>query len=145
MIMNLNIEVINSIPQMIYGIPSLEGEITIGNFKESFHMPLDCWAMNDYQRQWREGLERIKTHNQSCLVANVQGLPLTPYINWWILYKDKRENKLFVQNHILVEEIYTSQVGNKSFTIENCYNYIQPREIIDEEGNKISEWSIDLA
>lgn len=102
------------------------GQITIGTFKEKFVMPLDYWTLNDYKRQWQEGLERIRSHDNSCLVATVQDPNRFPLIDMWVIYKIK--DKLFIQNHMLCNDVYKEVIGDNVFTPENCYNFILPQE-----------------
>ncbi len=119
-----------------------EGQIQIENFKETFELPTNYWSLDDYIRQWREGLERIRTHDTSCLVAIVQNPCVQPLINWWVLYKEG--NKIFVQNELIVDEVYTELIGSNSFTPETCYRYIVPRTTVTKEGLRVSEWSTIL-
>jgi hypothetical protein len=64
-------------------------------------------------------------------------------VEWWILYKEG--NKLYIQNEMLFGEVYQKLVGDKIFNAQTCYNFIEPRKTYSEEGDKISEWSIDIA
>lgn len=56
-------------------------EIQIGDFKETFEMPLEYWTIYDYEKQWQEGIERIRTHDQSCLVYEIQDPAKAPWAN----------------------------------------------------------------
>ena len=105
-------------------------------------MPLIGWTIKDYEKQWAEGIERIKHENQSCLIATMQDIKDQPFISWWILYKEG--NKIFVQNQILLSQLYKEVVGNKPFNEKTCYQFISPRRTITEDGEKISEWFIDF-
>lgn len=62
-------------------------------------MPLNWWTIKEYEKQWKEGLERIKSHDKSCLVVSIYDPIQEPQVEWWILYKEG--NKIFVQNHRL--------------------------------------------
>jgi hypothetical protein len=98
---------------------------------------MNYWSIQDYERQWQEGLDRLKKHDTSCLVVFVYDPKIRPFIEWWVLYK--KEDKVYIRNQILVDEIYENQIGNKSFTVESCYDFIHPRK----EKRKVSEWIID--
>lgn len=128
-----NIEVMKKKPVVINGYKHYKGQITIGDFQESFYMPVDSWSIPEYKKQWKEGLERIKTHDSSCLVVNSIG-----YIEFWSLYREGE--KIFIHNNCLFER----PKGLPRFDINTCYLYVIPRETIDEDGNKISEWQVDL-
>jgi hypothetical protein len=61
---------------------------------------------------------------------------------WWLLYKI--DNKVYVQNQMLFDEIYENQIDKKKFNIETCYDFIPPRYIEeDPDGYAVSEWVID--
>jgi hypothetical protein len=114
-----------------------------GDFSETIALALNYWTIDDYKRQWETGLHRIKDHDTSCLVASVQNPKTTPpYINWWLMYKVG--NKVLIQNHLLVDDMYRERVGNKLFTPKTCYDFILPRVTISPEGDTYSEWEIDL-
>jgi len=66
---NLSIEFIEKRPKIIKKIPCLAGEITIGDFFEGFDSPLAWWSREDYEQQWKTGIERLKNHEKSCLVT----------------------------------------------------------------------------
>lgn len=142
--MNLFIEVKNQKPEIIHGVLAVLGKIYIGDFKETIYIPLDYWSLDDYKRQWKEGLERIKTHDTSCLVATIHDPGIRPYINWWLLYKVG--DKVYIQNKLYLSDIYKRQIGDKLFTIDNCYEFITPRRINKgkKEEDKVSEWVVTL-
>lgn len=141
---NFSIKVINRKPKRIQGLIACEGEIRIKDFKETFVMPLTAWSLEDYEKQWQEGINRIKAYDVSCLVATVQiAKKAIPLINWWVLYKEG--NIIYIQNELIVDTEYEATIGNNAFTPENCYQYIDPkRTTISEGGYKISEWSVRL-
>ncbi|MBS1987325.1 hypothetical protein JST99_05335 [Candidatus Dependentiae bacterium] len=119
------------------------GKITIGDFQETFRMQLEYWTVKDYEKQWQEGIERIKTHDQSCLVFQMQDPNRAPWANSWILYKDG--DIVHIQNTLLHGKRFSKMLKKESFTIQSCYSFITPRQTVDEEGGmKISEWDIPL-
>lgn len=120
-----------------------KGEIQIEKHKESFYIPVEWWTLEDYERQWKEGLERIKTRDTSCLVTAIYDPRKRPFIEWWLLYKEG--NIIYIQNQIVLEEIYSQLIGDKSFTSETCYNFIEPKEPkLQPDGYEISEWEVKL-
>lgn len=137
-----------------YGVLQAGGTISIGeDFSETIMLPLDFWSIRDYERQWREGLERIKTYDTSCLVASVYNPILsTPLINWWTLYKEGR--KVFIYNQLIAGETYPKWIGSKVFSPDNCYEFIKPRfyedpDFVDDEDDddgdyQVSEWVVEL-
>lgn len=141
---NFNIEVLSKKPEKINKKMAYRGQITIGDFQETFIMLLDNWSVDEYKQQWREGLERIRTHDSSCLVASFGGSQENPWIELWTLYKEN--NNIFIHNQYLFFEIFQERSkGLPPFDAKTCYLYIiSPRETVSEDGRKISEWTIDI-
>lgn len=124
-----------------------KGKIYIGDdFWETIVPALNDWKIEDYERQWKEGLERIKTHDTSCLVACVQHPKKTPpLINLWMLYKEN--GKIYIQNGLIFAENYERIIQDKPFNPNTCYDFIQlrfPEVDDDEEDDEISEWVVGL-
>jgi len=138
---DLQIRVVDLKRKKLRGISVCKGEIQIGTFKETFVMPLDSWSVKDYEQQWREGLERIKTHDTSCLVTAIQELKTEPYVDLWILYKDG--NMIYIQNHIFDASDYSGK-NLTDFNIQNCYSYLFPRRPFKYDGLNPQEWEVSL-
>lgn len=141
--MSFSIQIIDEKISSVYGMPCCVGEININSFKETFDMPLEWWTINDYKQQWHTGLARIKTHPFSCLVTEIQDPTKTPRVSFWPLYKEG--DKIFIQNHLLFGKQFVKQLQKMPFTLETCYQFVGPREILaDDNVTKISEWVVDL-
>jgi hypothetical protein len=147
-----NIKVITKKPKKIRGLNSYEGEITIGDFQDRFIMPITNWCLDDYKNQWKEGLERIKIHDASCLVVTAQNMDTYPIIFMWTLYKV--EDKVFFHEQLLNAEIalrINPSIPISNFNSTTCYEFILPRCIdqngqgVDRYGEKIFETSIPLS
>lgn len=142
---DLSIQVKDRKVVKIHGLSSCIGEIKIGEFKETFIMPLDWWTIKDYEKQWQEGIERIKICDESCLVTTVQNLEMSPHIDWWILYK--QDGKILIYNQMLIDETIDSlkhKIESLSqFTIQTCYSYIPPYKLLTK-NKKVSQWEITL-
>lgn len=139
---NLNIKLINKDIVKIWGLPSVEGEITLNDFHERFYASIDSWSTNDYLSQWSDGLKRLSKYKYSCLVTNVQMLKSKPLINIWPM--QIIDNKLYIQNHLIFGKTYSNKIGNRSFTPLNCYDFIKNWKINKITGSMASEWIIDL-
>lgn len=141
---NFSIHIYENTPEEFNGILTIEGEIIIKDHKETFIMPLDWWTINDYQKQWKEGIARIKTHDSSCLVATIQDLNIRPWVEMWVLYKEG--TKIFIQNHLISGNDFREMASTRpEFNLETCYDYIEPRRTVFDDGDQISEWVIDLS
>ncbi len=120
------------------------GKIYIGDdFTETIAPALDYWSIEDYEHQWQEALERIKTHDTSCLVASIQNPNIAPYLNWWVMYKEK--NKIYIYNQQLAGNDVEDFLNNQAFTTSSCYNFIPPKNVVNpNDGYDYSEWEIDI-
>ena len=130
---------INTVGRVCKGF--CKGRIRIGTYKEDFEMALDFWSLDEYRQQWREGLERLKDHDQSCLITNFE-MTRTPMIEWWILYKVG--NTIYAQNELVTPNFFESFFARGEFNSQTCYDFIGPRQIVTEDGEKISEWSFEV-
>ncbi|MHB9020194.1 MAG: hypothetical protein ACYC3G_05010, partial [Minisyncoccota bacterium] len=120
----------------VWGMPSYFGQITIGDFEEGFSIPLGTWNLREYKRQWKEGLERIKSKNTSCIVTNIHNLKTNPYIELWSLYKEG--DKIFFHNQLILFEREDLSIALSDFNSKNCYQFVEPR-IVSEKGEGINE------
>ena len=114
------------------------GEITMNDYSEKFQSSLSYWNKANYVDQWKDGVQRLfNGNNRSCLVTSMLDPNISSYICLWLLYTEK--NIVHIQNQILfLEEL------NEPFDESRIYYYISDREIIDEDGHKISEWDIQI-
>ena len=140
--MKLLMKVISNKPEMIDNIPSVWGEIIIGDFKETFVIPLEYWTLKDYERQWKDALEKIKKNTKSILITAVQDPAKAPFIEWWPMYRYRK--KIYIRNNIIFGEFYKKKIGNKLFTPETCYDFVPDRTTKFSKGIKPSEWVINL-
>lgn len=122
--------------------PSYLGIIKIGNFEEKFIAPTSWWSCKDYEKQWKEGLERIYTHDFSCLITVAQLSPKAPLVDRWILYKE--HDIVYVQNDLVFGNFYRETFNEEPFNLKTCYKYVEPRELKDENGRGPAEWSFKL-
>jgi hypothetical protein len=123
-------------------VNGIEGEIRIGHYRETLYIPLDWWDIATYESQWKQAIDRLRYHDTSCLVVAINNPYKRCYIEWWLLYKIN--NKIYIQNHIIINEVCSEFIGNELFTQISCYDFIPERGAsYDEQGNKISEWVVD--
>jgi CdiI N-terminal domain len=139
------IKVIDNNSKEIDGLPSCKGQITIDNFQEAFIMPLDVWSLEEYKKQWEEGLRRLKNHEDTCLVTSIENMASGhPTIEIWVLYKENET--VYFQNCLLFDETVEGlPIKLTDFNSKTCYEFVRPRETINEDGYEISEWSIPLS
>lgn len=114
------------------------GEIKINSYSERFQSSLSYWNKENYVEQWKDAVQRIfDGNNRSCLVTSMFEPNISSYIHLWLLYTER--DIVHIQNQILfLKEL------NEPFNESCIYGYISDREIIDEDGHKISEWDIHI-
>lgn len=109
-----------------------KGYIKLDSYRQVIKPNYGWWTLDDYKRQWKEGLERIKTKNRSCLVTNFGYLNGKPTVTWWLLYK--------IDNNIHAQERFSFERKkpiDHEFTPENCYEFIPPRRVNDDGQRKL--------
>jgi hypothetical protein len=126
-----------------------KGKIVIGNYEDTFYSALGSWALPDYRLQWKEGLERFRTHDTSCLVISAQDLQNIPIIERWELHK---ENDIAYFNQQIIVPPMAPIIGFpfplSEFNRTNCYACIPPRKVnekgeaIDDHNNLLVEWPV---
>ena len=140
--MDIRIDVFENNCTNEFEVCAVEGRIYIADYEETLYIPLNWWSIDLYQQQWASGLARLRDYDRSCLVVMIDNPCCRKLIEWWLLYKI--DDKIYIRNSILIEEIYEESIGDKLFTVNTCYDFIPDRsEIYNEDGNKISEWIID--
>lgn len=118
----------------------LLGRITVGDFTESFHMALDFWSPRDYRASWKRALGRLLSADviDSCLIASVGDPETANFVTCWPLYR--RKEKVYVQNSI----IFLDQLEG-GFDPDRPWEFIEARQSIDEDGNRVSEWETEIS
>lgn len=112
------------------------GTIKVGAFKETFWAPMGYWSPSLYRQQWNHAMKYIcVTQQPAALITRMYEPHNANFLEWWPLYYEGDSifirNSLFPVAHVI------------DFSLENLYSYLEPRSpLINEDGQKISEWSI---
>lgn len=143
----LKIEIIDDKLKKIFkeSRPLCQGKMIIGDFEYLFYFNYDTWCLKDYKLQWKQGLERIKNYNSSCIVTSIT-LSKKPFVEIWYLYK--KDNKILVQLQFLAGYIFDERAkGLPPFDLETCYQYVRnvrSFSLYNEEGYELQTWEADL-
>lgn len=129
---DFNIRVLKRNPIKFEGETRQPGKITIGNFSERFWMALSYWNLQEYKKQWEEGIQRLKTHDSSCLVVKIRKIDTEVVVSAWVLYK--QGDTIIFQYHFLPDE--EMAVHLPPFDTKTWYMHIRPR------SNELEEWKI---
>jgi hypothetical protein len=116
------------------------GRIIIDDFTETFRAPLGFWGESDYRRSWRQAFEVLNAdpHATSCLMTSMTDPVNTNFLTCWPMYREGEE--VYIQNALIfLDEI------EQDFDPAAPWDSVRPREAIDEDGNKISEWITSMS
>ena len=111
------------------------GRFILANLAEGFQPSFSIWSVSDYQQHWKQALRQALTGKDTCLIVNwnpiigKEGFSGEMWDIYWI-----GNEKCVLQNSLILNENYPNGFINP--------NEIKPlsREVIDEDGDKISEW-----
>ncbi len=110
------------------------GSLVLGDFSEQFDSDLSYWSVADYRRHWREALQRALDDQISALITSVSDPTSANFIFWWPLYPGG--DVVRVQNHVL----FLSE--HPDFALARWYDVVPPRAEVNEDGDRVSEWSV---
>ncbi len=117
------------------GSGEASGRIIIGDFTETFRVPLGFWDESDYRRSWRQAFEVLSAnpYSTSCLMTSMTDPRNSNFLVSWPMYREGED--VYIQNAI----IFLDEIAG-AFDPAAPWVYVGPRLGIDEDGNKISEW-----
>jgi hypothetical protein len=117
-----------------------EAEIIIGSFSEKLLIPTTYWDVLDYQKQWRSAANTILTsepNSASALITSMYEPKNANFITLWSIYREG--GTVFIQNKLL----FMKDIKG-SFKLEKMHEYIGSRVNVNQDGEKISEWSCTI-
>jgi hypothetical protein len=118
--------------------PAAYGELAIGNHREGFCASLYEWSKEDYESQWRHAIRSLlEGKDRAALIVEY----ISPLASWklesWPMYAVGET--VYLQNHLLSYEQLT-----RPFSMQEPYTSLRDRKTINEDGNRISEWSVSF-
>jgi len=125
--------------EMDGGPAEASGRIVIGDFAETFKIPLGFWGESDYRRSWRQAFEVLNAdpHSTSCLMTSMTDPGNSNFLTCWPMYREGES--VYMQNAI----IFLDEIEG-AFDSATPWDFVEPRRGIDEDGNKISEWTTSM-
>ena len=116
------------------------GRIAVGDFMETFRMDLSFWSVDDYRRSWSRALLKLEEGETStaCLISSITDPANSNFAFCWPLYRSGEE--VFMQNSL----IFLGEL-EATFDMENPWSFVERRRVIDDDGNRISEWSTKMS
>lgn len=115
------------------------GEITIGQFCKTFRMSLSFWSTDDYRRSWERALRALTCDERavSCLISSITDPESSNFIFCWPLYREGEV--VYVQNSLM----FLDKLSRR-FDPEEPWRSVDSRQVSDEDGNRISEWTTGI-
>jgi hypothetical protein len=127
------------VPNLEPGIKACIGQIKIGSFQEKFSASLMHWKPAQYEQHWSQAISRIISSSEtSALITSMTNPTLENHIFWWPMYRV--DNTIFVQNQIL----FFDQLASP-FNENDPFVHVSQRTVLNEDGERISEWSVPLS
>lgn len=117
----------------------VNGELKLGDDREYFQSILGFWGVDDYLQSWTEGLQRLLAGASiSCLATSVIDPSNANFVEVWPLYREQSD--VYVQNRLL----FLDQLSHE-FDPSEPWNSVDPRSVVNEDGQRISEWRVSLS
>lgn len=114
------------------------GTIVLGSFRETFESPLHVWSREDYESHWSQSLERLFEGAGSTVLITEMYEPTTAnFIKWWPAYRFGAEVRFHNQLLILAGM-------QPPFDLDDLFGQLPPYEQTNEDGDRLSEWSIGI-
>lgn len=114
------------------------GSIVIGSFRERFEASLDFWEEADYEEHWLKAIRRLVDGAAStALITQLHDPAQANFIVWWPIYRVDAVAR-FHNQLLMLEDLDTT------FDLGDIYRHIPPYGQTNEDGERISEWSVSL-
>ena len=117
-----------------YGMHIL-ASISLGEYVEELHIPIDYWGIEEYKNSWAKSIaDGIEKKKHSVLITSMHEPESLNFISAWIIYYDGEIS--YVQNKIIFVDDFPE------FDTSKINEYVNKREVLSEDGFKISEWIV---
>jgi hypothetical protein len=115
------------------------GTIVLGSYRETFESPLHMWRRGGYERHWALAVRRLVDGAETTALITELYDPVTAnFIKWWPAYRFGEEVRF--HNQLLFMESLGSPLDPA-----DVYRHVPPYAQTNEDGDRISEWSVPLA
>lgn len=109
--------------------------ISLGEYIEELHIPIDYWGIEEYKKSWATSIaDGIEKKQHSALITSMHEPESLNFISTWIIYYDGEIS--YVQNKIIFADDFLE------FDASKINEYVNKREVLNEDGFKISEWIV---
>lgn len=139
--MTFSISFMDTPPEYPYDDPfakAARGIIVLGGFREEFLASLHEWTEEDYRQQWQRSVRSLLGGEQKAVLITTFSSPTSAsHLMWWALYRKAEE--VLVQNHL----VFFKDIQGV-FDVNRAVDFLREYRSHDEEGIRISEWSVSL-
>ena len=109
--------------------------ISLGEYVEELHIPIDYWGIEEYKKSWATSIvDGIEKKKHSVLITSMHEPESLNFISTWVIYYDGELS--YVQNKIIFVDDFLE------FDTSKINEYVNEREVLNEDGFKISEWIV---
>jgi hypothetical protein len=119
--------------------PQASGRIMIGDFTETFRVPLGFWDEAGYRRSWRCAFDVLSAgpYATACLMTAMTDPSRSNFLACWPLYREGE------RVHVQITLIFPGETG-KRLDPAAPWDHVRPRRETDEHGSKIPEWTTTM-
>ena len=119
-------------------ISAAPGRLVLGKSQEEFLANLSLWDESDYESHWARELKTLVGGSPKvALIVSYNDPRAASNIEIWRAYRDGE--LVHFQNQIL----WYSALPH-AFEVSKLSQYIDDREVMTAEGNRISEWDVTI-
>ena len=119
-------------------IPAAPGKLLLGNTTEEFLANLSLWGKSDYTAHWHRELKSLfEDKPKVALVVSYNDPRAASNMEIWLVYRDGEWARF--QNQLP----WYSDLP-REFDIAKMSSYIEDRQMITAEGDRISEWDVAM-
>jgi hypothetical protein len=121
------------------GIPFRGLRLTLQNYTEEEAADLTFWSTKDHENQWLTELNHLMaSRDKGALIISIPD-PANPFRVWtWTMWK--KDDHVLFQNRLLF-----MLEGSRTFNPACVSEYIGEYQSHDEDGDRISEWTVPIA
>ena len=136
-----NIEFVTKKATIEYNEPSVHGQITLGDFSETFISPIGYWSISEFQQQWQTAAGRLLAGFDTTTFFTTMYDPATAnFLQMWPMWREG--NKVRVHNQwLFLKDL------KRPFDLADPYPpYLHIDELNEAEPEQpISTWNLSIA
>jgi len=126
-------------PSDHFGVQTLRGLIRLGDQEECFFAPISFWGRQEYLSSWYSSLCcGLEGRKHSVLVTSMLDPEFANFLMVWVLYFVGES--VHIQNNV----VFLNDVV-PGFNVDDVNSYFGAREVVNEDGDRISEWVVPLS